>query len=85
MRIVKPLMFVCLAVLLFLAGCKCVGPEIIPDTTGDSVVMMSLKAQIEKNQKLEQNWSWIFWYLPVLFLVVAWGYKEFFTKKKSCT
>lgn len=83
MRYTKLIAIALLLSLLVAAGCKCVGPEIIPDNTGDSVVMMSLKSQIEKNQKLEQNWSWIVWYIPVLFLVVAWGYKEFFAKKKN--
>jgi hypothetical protein len=83
MRYTKLIAITLLFSILVAAGCKCVGPEIIPDTTGDSAVTMALKAQIEKNQKLDQNWSWIVWYILVLFLVVAWGYKEFFAKKKN--
>jgi cytochrome c-type biogenesis protein CcmH/NrfF len=31
-------------------------------------------------------WGWILWYIPVLLLVVAWGYREFFYKgKKKCS
>jgi len=58
-------------------------PEIIPDITGDSVIMLDIKSQIEHNKTVKDDYGWVIWYLPVLFLVVAWGYKEFFTKKKG--
>jgi hypothetical protein len=73
-----------LILVLIFAGCDTT-PEIIPDITGDNVIMMDIKSQIENNKMVKDDYTWIFWYLPVLFLVVAWGYKEFFTKKKSCT
>jgi hypothetical protein len=71
-----------LVLALVFAGCDTT-PEIIPDITGDSVIMLDIKSQIEHNKTVKDDYSWVIWYLPVLFLVVAWGYKEFFTKKKG--
>lgn len=71
-----------LVLALAFAGCDTT-PEIIPDITGDNVIMMDIKSQIENNKMVKDDYSWVIWYLPVLFLVVAWGYKEFFTKKKG--
>ena len=71
-----------LILVLIFAGCDTT-PEIIPDITGDNVIMMDIKSQIENNKMVKDDYSWVIWYLPILFLVVAWGYKEFFTKKKG--
>ena len=71
-----------LVLALAFAGCDTT-PEIIPDITGDNVIMMDIKSQIENNKMVKDDYSWVIWYLPILFLVVAWGYKEFFTKKKG--
>jgi len=71
-----------LVLALAIAACDTT-PEIIPDITGDSVIMMDIKSQIENNKMVKDDYGWVIWYLPVLFLVVAWGYKEFFTKKKG--
>jgi len=67
---------------LFLAGCfSATKPEMIPDQTTDSVIMLKLKHEIMNGDKISQNWGWILWYLPVLFLVVAWAWKEFISKR----
>jgi hypothetical protein len=71
-----------LVLALVFAGCDTT-PEIVPDITGDNVIMMDIKSQIENNKMVKDDYSWVIWYLPILFLVVAWGYKEFFTKKKG--
>lgn len=71
-----------LVLALAVAACDTT-PEIIPDITGDSVIMMDIKSQIENNKMVKDDYGWVIWYLPVLFLVIAWGYKEFFTKKKG--
>lgn len=67
----------------FLAACS-TGPEVIPDNTSDSVIMMKLKHEILNGDQISQNWGWILWYLPVLFLVVAWAWKEFIKKREDC-
>ena len=72
-----------LVVALAVAACNSTGPEIVPDITGDSVIMLDIKSQIEHNKTVKDDYSWVIWYLPVLFLVVAWGWKEFFGKKKG--
>ena len=71
-----------LVVALAVAACS-TNPEIVADTTGDSVIMLDIKSQIEHNKTVKDDYSWVIWYLPVLFLVIAWGWKEFFTKKKD--
>jgi Na+-transporting methylmalonyl-CoA/oxaloacetate decarboxylase gamma subunit len=74
---------VCIMIIMsFLSGCQCVAPEIIPDNTGDSVIMMDIKSKIEQGKEIGKDSSWLWWYAPVLFLVVAWGIKEFFLKKE---
>jgi len=72
-----------LVVALAVAACNSTGPEIVPDITGDSVIMLDIKSQIENNKMVKDDYGWVIWYLPVLFLVVAWGWKEFFGKKKG--
>ena len=64
---------------LLLAGCN-TAPQIVPDDTTDSVIMMKLKHEITNGDQISQNWGWILWYLPVVFLVVAWAWKEFINK-----
>jgi cytochrome bd-type quinol oxidase subunit 2 len=71
-----------LVVALGVAACS-TNPEIIPDITDDSVIMLDIKSQIEHNKTVKDDYSWVIWYLPILFLVVAWGWKEFFGKKKG--
>ena len=72
-----------LVVALAVAACNSTGPEIVPDITGDSVIMLDIKSQIENNKMVKDDYGWVIWYIPVLFLVVAWGWKEFFGKKKG--
>jgi len=71
-----------LVLALVFAGCDTT-PEIVPDITGDNVIMMDIKSQIENNKMVKDDYSWVIWYLPILFLVVAWGWKEFFGKKRE--
>jgi hypothetical protein len=78
----KKIWVLVLVLALVFAGCDTT-PEIVPDITGDNVIMMDIKSQIENNKMVKDDYSWVIWYLPVLFLVVAWGYKEFFVKKKD--
>ena len=65
---------------LFAWGCS-TAPEMIPDNTTDSVILLKLKHEILDGDKISQNWGWILWYLPVLFLVVAWAWKVFIAKR----
>jgi hypothetical protein len=70
-----------LVLALVFAGCDTT-PEIIPDITGDNVIMMDIKSKIEQGKDIKQDNSWLWWYAPILFVVVAWGVKEFFLKKE---
>lgn len=73
--------YIPLLLLAFLGGCvSMTAPEMLPDNTTDSVIMMKLKHEITNGDKISQNWGWILWYLPVLLLVVAWAWKEFINK-----
>jgi hypothetical protein len=68
-----------------LSGCVTMtAPEMVADNTTDSVIMMKLKHEILHGDQISHNWGWILWYLPVLFLVVAWAWKEFIKKKDEC-
>ena len=78
------LTLVLLAAAAAITGCQCVGPEIIPDTTGDSVIMLSLKEQIAKNSKIDTGYGWVIWYIPVLIIVVAWTWREYVKKPPVC-
>jgi hypothetical protein len=78
----KKIWAIVLVLAFVFAGCDTT-PEIVPDITGDNVIMMDIKSQIENNKMVKDDYSWVIWYLPILFLVVAWGYKEFFVKKKD--
>lgn len=68
---------------LLLAACE-TAPKIVPDTTADSPVVLKLRHEILNGDKITGNWGWMLWYLPVLLLALAWGWKEFFGKKKDC-
>jgi hypothetical protein len=67
---------------LMVAGCN-TAPVIVPDTTSDSPIIMKLKHQILNGTQITSNWGWILWYLPVVALVVGWGYREFFGRKRD--
>ncbi len=75
---------VLLGIVALVAGCQCVGPEIIADSTGDSVIMLSLKEQIAKNSKIDTGYGWVIWYIPVLVMVVAWTWREYVKKPPVC-
>lgn len=68
---------------LLLAACE-TAPKIVPDTTADSPVVLKLRHEILNGDKITGNWGWMLWYLPVLLLALAWGWKEFFKKKEEC-
>lgn len=65
---------------LVLVACT-TAPAIIPDTTKDNVVMQRLQWEIKTGKTLSSSWSWVLWYLPVVFLVVVWAYKEWLKTK----
>jgi hypothetical protein len=78
----KKIWAIVLVLAFVFAGCDTT-PEIVPDITGDNIIMMDIKSQIENNKMVKDDYGWVIWYLPILFLVIAWGYKEFFVKKKD--
>jgi len=59
---------------LFLFACN-TAPTIVPDITSDSVLMKKLDYDIAHDNKVS-NWGWILWYLPVMFMIAAWAWKE---------
>ena len=84
-KICLDILFIVVCVLIimsYVTGCEGIAPEIIADTTGDSVIMMDIKSKIEQGKEIGRDNSWLWWYAPVFFLVVAWGIKEFFLKKE---
>jgi hypothetical protein len=77
-KIVWPLLF---SVSLF--GCDTT-PRIIPDTTGDSAVMLSIKKSIEHQSTDTTGYGWLFWYAPVALIALLWAYREFIRKPLLC-
>lgn len=65
---------------LMVTACS-TAPAIIPDITKDNVVMRRLDWEIKNGRTLSSSWSWVLWYLPVVFLVVVWAYKEWLKTK----
>ena len=70
-------------VILVVIGCASHRPEIIPDSTQDSTMTMKIKHDIVNGRPVVTGYAWILWYVPILFIAVAWGWKEFFVKKQK--
>ena len=75
--------FTALFTVLFLAACS-TAPAIIPDTTGDSVVMKKLNYQIENADKISGNWGWILWYLPLVAAGMIWMWRKYIKECPEC-
>jgi hypothetical protein len=61
--------------LLVVAACSN-NPIIIPDTTGDNVVMLQMKDHIAQPGGQKPSFGWLFWYIPIAAasLIAAWRY-----------
>jgi hypothetical protein len=59
-------------------------PKIIPDQTGDSAVMLSIKKSIEHQSTDTTGYGWLFWYAPVALIALLWAYREFIRKPLLC-
>jgi hypothetical protein len=66
-----------------LAACS-TAPQIVPDTTSESVILKKINHEIENNISFQTGWQWILWYLPLVFLVVTWGWKQFVRPCPDC-
>jgi len=70
---------------LFIAACN-TAPMILPDPTiGHNIIAKKLDYDI-LNSELVCSWGWIFWYVPILVLVLGWAWKEWISpslKSKS--
>ena len=60
--------------LLCLVGCSTV-PILVPDASRPSVMEMVITHGIDNQSHL-----WIFWYVPVLIIVLGWSYVTFIKK-----
>lgn len=75
---------VTVAVLATLSACASTNPEIVPDNTSDSVILKKINHEIQSGEVFKTGWQWILWYLPFLFLVVSWGWRQFIRMPISC-
>ena len=70
---------------MFVAACN-TAPQIIPDPTiVHNIINKKLEYDITNNE-LNCSWGWVFWYAPILLLVMGWVYKEWIyptTKTRS--
>jgi hypothetical protein len=78
MKFLKPLLLT-----IILTGCS-TEPSIVPDTTADNVVMLSLKDQISQPGGVKPTYGWLFWYCPVAVLGLMWGYRNLIKKPIDC-
>jgi len=66
-----------------LAACS-TAPQIVPDTTSESVILKKINHEINTGTTFQTGWQWILWYLPLVFLVVTWGWKQFIRPCPEC-
>lgn len=72
------------ACLTALAACASTNPEIVPDNTSDSVILKKMNYEIQSGEVFKTGWQWILWYLPFLFLIVSWGWRQFIRMPIHC-
>jgi hypothetical protein len=75
------LTFICICVLLFACSSN---PVIIPDTTSDNVIMLDIKDRLAQPGVASPSYGWLFWYVPLAFLLVLWGYRNLIKKPIDC-
>lgn len=61
---------------LFLASCRTAPKVIQLQDTSHNLMGEAIKHDIG-NRPITSGYSWLFWYVPVLFLVVIWGWRTF--------
>ena len=66
-----------------LAACS-TAPQIVPDNTSESVILKKINHEINTGTTFQTGWQWILWYLPLVFLVVTWGWKQFIRPCPDC-
>lgn len=76
-------LLITLTALLILTGCDTL-PKIVPDTTGDNVIMMGLKDRINEPGSYTDSYGWLFWYGPVALLGLMWGWRNLIMKPLDC-
>lgn len=59
-------------------------PQIVPDNTSESVILKKINHEINTGTTFQTGWQWILWYLPLVFLVVTWGWKQFMRPCPDC-
>ena len=67
--------------LALLVGCS-TAPSIVPDSTSESVILKKINHEIANGSSFQTGWQWILWYLPIVFLVGTWGWKQWI---RNCT
>jgi hypothetical protein len=72
--ITKARLVLALTIFCFFTACNTT-PVIIPDISTNA-------AQHADTISQRNGWGWILWYLPVLFLAVAWGWTVLVKRKK---
>lgn len=75
--------YIVLLISMIVAGCN-TSPVIIPDTSGDSVVMLQLKDQITQPGGVKPSYGWVLWYVPIVIIASLWSYREFVRRPLLC-
>ena len=61
---------------IFLTSCS-IAPELIPSNRKDSPMTLKLKDGIEEPGVKNNDYSWLFWYVPITAVVLLWAKREF--------
>lgn len=59
-------------------------PVIIPDSTKDNVVLKKLEYDITNSDKVSTGWGWILWYIPIVAVLLAWGWRKYIKECPEC-
>jgi len=65
---------------VLLVGCSTM-PVIIPDLSRPSVMEDSIKHA--ESLGFQSSYLWILWYVPIVLVIGAWGYRKFIKGVKS--
>ena len=62
-------------------------PKVVPlKDISHNIMAKSIDHNIgNNNTPITHGYSWLFWYIPVLFLVVVWGWRTFLSSRSNAT
>jgi len=59
-------------------------PQIVPDTTSESVILKKINHEISTGTTFQTGWQWILWYLPLVAVMMAWAWRKYIKECPEC-